>query len=144
MIIPYDFATPAYLEGLELRKMVLREPLGLNIYDDPLEQEYDQLHFGLYAADRMVGTCTLKIHSDGSLQMRQVAVHPEFSRKGYGQMLVEYCQDYALRQGASRLFCHARDIARPFYERCGWQSEGEQYIEVGIPHYTMYWPQLAS
>jgi predicted GNAT family N-acyltransferase len=32
---------------------------------------------------------------------------------------------------------HARKTAVPFYERIGYQVAGEEFLEVGIPHYEM-------
>ncbi|MFK8055592.1 MAG: GNAT family N-acetyltransferase [Saprospiraceae bacterium] len=145
MILPYDFGTPDYLHGLALRDLVLRKPLGRSINNDPLETEYDQVHIGLHDEELgIIGTCTLKKHTDNSLQMRQVAVHPDYSGRGFGAQLVAYCERYAIAQAAPKLFCHAREVARPFYEKCGWVIEGEVFTEVGIPHYHMYYAGLAS
>jgi predicted GNAT family N-acyltransferase len=32
---------------------------------------------------------------------------------------------------------HARDVAVGFYERLGYQSVGEPFVEIGLPHQTM-------
>jgi len=143
--IPYEFGTPAYLEGIALRDLVLRKPLGLSINDDPLETEFDQLHIGFYKEEAgLVGTCTLQTQADGALKMRQVAVHPNHSGRGFGAKLVAYCERYARTEGAPKLYCHAREVARPFYEKCGWKVEGEVFTEVGIPHYLMFYPGLLT
>jgi len=145
MIVPYEFGTPDYLHGIALRDLVLRKPLGRSIHNDPLETEYDQVHLGFYAEEvGLVGTCTLKMHSDNSLQMRQVAVHPDYHGRGIGAKLVSYCERYAQAQQALKLYCHAREVAKVFYDRCGWKVKGEVFTEVGIPHYHMYYPGLSS
>lgn len=145
MTIPYEFATPEYLAGIALRDLVLRKPLGRSINDDPLETEFDQVHIGYYDQEAgLVGTCSLQQKPDGALKMRQVAVHPDHSGRGIGAQLVAHCERYALAQGAPKLFCHAREVARPFYEKCGWAIEGDVFTEVGIPHYLMYFTGLPS
>jgi len=145
MILHYEFGTPSYLEGIALRDLVLRQPLGLSIHNDPLELEFDQIHIGFYEAEAgLVGTCTLKIQESGALKMRQVAVHPDFSGRGFGAKLVAYCERYALAQKASKLYCHAREVAMPFYKKCGWGMEGEVFTEVGIPHYKMVFGGIDS
>ena len=139
MILPYEFATPEYLTGIALRDLVLRKPLGLSIYNDPLEVEFDQIHIGYYDEEAgLVGTCSLQTQADGALKMRQVAIHPDFSGKGLGRKLVAYCERLAEKKEAPKLYCHAREVAMPFYKKCGWAIEAEVFMEVGIPHYKMY------
>ncbi len=145
IILPYEFGTPEYLEAIALRDIVLRKPLGLSINDDPLELEYDQIHIGLYEEEAgLVGTCTLQTQESGALKMRQVAIHPDVQRKGYGRALVSYCERYALAQEAPKLYCHAREVAMPFYKKCNWAIEGEVFTEVGIPHYKMQFEGLSA
>ena len=147
MIAAYAFATPDYDAAVRLRQRVLRVPLGLDIADDPLQEEWDQTHLGAYDADgTLVGTATLRYHPDGSLQMRQVAVDETHRGRGVGAALVRACEYLARASGSEppRLFCHARDVARGFYERVGWRAVGEAFVEVGIEHVVMEWPGGSS
>lgn len=134
MICRYDFATPAYDEAVAIRQRVLRLPLGLDIADDPLHEEFDQTHFGAFEAGRLLGTASLVATGAGALKMRQVAVDADQQGRGIGRALVAACEAYARRLGAERLYCHARDVAVPFYKSCGWRPEGEPFTEVGIEH----------
>jgi len=145
IILPYEFGTPDFLEGIALRDLVLRKPLGLSINNDPLATEYDQIHIGLYEEEAgIVGTCTLHRQDDNSLKMRQVAIHPAHQGKGYGRAMVSYCERYAQAQSAPKLYCHAREVAMPFYKKCSWAVEGEVFTEVGIPHYKMQFEGLPA
>lgn len=143
MITRYDFATPTYVQAVQLRHRVLREPLQRDINDDPLHEEHDQVHFAAWEGDLLAGTCTLRRAGTG-LQMRQVAVEPSQRGGGVGRALVRACEAYAKRAGASALFCHARSVAEAFYKRCGWQPVGERFEEVGIEHVRMYYPGLGK
>ena len=136
MIVPYQFATPIYAQAVELRQAILRAPLGMSISDDPLEQEYDQLHFGAFIGDELVGTASLQ-KVDGNLKMRQVAVAEAGQKRGVGKALVRACEAEARRQQVAKLYCHARAEARGFYEKCGWKVSGEVFTEVGLDHYLM-------
>ena len=138
MIARYDFATPAYDEAVALRDAVLRRPLGRRIADDDLAAEVAQVHFGYFDDGRLVGTASLQSVGDGgALKMRQVAVAHEARGRGVGRVLVEACEAYAKTRHTARLYCHARAVAREFYERCGWRVEGEGFEEVGLPHFRM-------
>ena len=136
LVCPYDFATPTYAEAVALRHAVLRVPLGRDIADDPLHEEYDQVHLGAFAGGILVGTASLA-HTGAGLKMRQVAVAERQRGRGIGGRLVRAAEDIARRTGAERLYCHARRVAVPFYEAQGWRAEGEPFEEVGIPHRVM-------
>ena len=136
-IAAYAFGTPEYDEAVRLRDEVLRAPLGRHIVDDALEDEVDQAHFGLYDAGRLLGTATLRGDEAGAYQMRQVAVMAKARGQSVGLALVRHCEAFAKTRNAVALYCHAREVARGFYARCGWEAYGEPYEEVGLPHVNM-------
>ncbi len=136
MIVEYAFATPTYALAIQLRQLVLREPLGRNIADDPLHLEHDQIHYAAFEGEQLVGTATLQLTEQG-LKMRQVAVHPEAQGKGIGTALVRTCERYARKLGSAKLYCHARATARSFYEDCGWHVTSEAFDEVCLEHFIM-------
>ena len=140
MTCTYEFATPAYDCAVDLRHRVLRLPLGRDIADDPLAEEYDDTHVGAFHGGTLVGTACLRTDAEGDLKMRQVAVEPSCAGRGVGRALVMACEEIARRRGARRLYCHARDAAQGFYAACGWVVEGEGFVEVGIPHHRMSAP----
>ena len=146
MVARYDFGTPAYDEAVALRDAVLRRPLGRRIADDDdLAAEVEQVHFGYFDGGRLVGTASLQETEGGSvLKMRQVAVDPAVRGRGVGRVLVEACEAYAKTRHAARLYCHARAVARVFYERCGWRVEGDGFEEVGLPHFVMVSAAVAA
>lgn len=137
----YEFATPAYVESLALRQMVLRQPLGRSIWDDPLGEEWDQLHLGLFTAKggalplgSLAATASL-VRSEKAYKMRQVAVHPVLAGQGLGRRLVRFTEQLVGED--IELYCHAREVARAFYAACGWEAFGEPFTEVDIPHIRM-------
>jgi GNAT superfamily N-acetyltransferase len=59
-------------------------------------------------------------------------------RRGAGRKVVQACIDHARREGATRLWCHARVSARGFYERLGFAASGDVYdLPVAGPHVFM-------
>jgi len=105
--------------------------------------EHDEQHCVLLLDGVVCGTATLKLTENG-LKMRQVAVDPSMQGHGIGRQLVKFCEAYAGRNNLGRLYCHARDTAIPFYERCGWISEGPVFTEVDIPHRICAAPAFAK
>ena len=134
-----EFGTPQYGELVSLRDLVLRKPLGLEFSIDDLSSEYDSIHLGCYSDQRELLAClVLKPISDKEVKMRQVAVFPNMQKQGIGTFLVESSELISKSKGYSKLVLNARLEAVPFYERHGYNVEGDLYQEVGIDHLKMW------
>jgi predicted GNAT family N-acyltransferase len=69
--------------------------------------------------------------------MRQVAIEPSLQGQGIGSSLIKYSELVARKAVYTSMVLHARDTAVPFYQKLGYQIEGDLFEEVGIPHYAM-------
>ena len=134
----FDFGTPLYAASIELRKLVLRIPLGLDFLAEDLKNEYLDYHIGIFNPfDELLGTLLLHELNDSTLKMRQVAIHPHYQRKGLGTMLVKESEKAALQMNRNQIVLHARQEAIPFYEKMGYHVTSPPFIEVGIKHSAM-------
>lgn len=135
-----DFGSPAQLKSIELRRKVLRVPLGLDFTETELLSESDQFHFALCEKNEVLAILLLKKESSEKycLRMRQVAVEPGLQGKGVGSELVRASELWALESGFHRICLHARLTAVSFYEKLGYHKTGDVFTEVGIPHIAMY------
>lgn len=94
-------------------------------------------HFAAFDAHGTVIGCASVLESEGRLQLRGMATAPEWQGKGVGcAMLKAVCE--LARQRQLPLWCNARVSAVGFYEKQGWEAEGEVFEvpEVG-PHTVM-------
>lgn len=133
-----DFATPEYDEAVRLRHEVLRRPLGLDFSTDQLAGEYAQIHLAAYdGAGRLLGYLNLTPVDAHTLQMRQVAVAPEHQGRGIGKELVRHSEWLSRQMGVRRIILHARQPAVEFYEQLAYNTVGEPFEEVTIPHRHM-------
>jgi ElaA protein len=57
--------------------------------------------------------------------------------KGNGRYLLRQVIEYARETGAVQLRLHAQMPVVGFYEKCGFVTEGEPFIEAGIEHIEM-------
>jgi ribosomal protein S18 acetylase RimI-like enzyme len=130
-------ASAAYDSLVELRREVLRRPLGLDFTAAQLAVEGGQLHLGAWDGERAVGCLALLMGGAREARMRQVAVAPDARGRGIGRLLVAESEAEARRRGAARMTLHARQSAVAFYERLGYRVEGEPFAEVGLPHRSM-------
>ena len=67
----------------------------------------------------------------------RMAVLREWRSKGVGAALLRHLMELARSQGMHRLALNAQTHAAPFYARFGFASEGNEFIEAGIPHISM-------
>lgn len=134
-VVPFESCW--YQQALALRDMVLRQPLGLTLGTQDIREESAQYHLVAVCAQRVVGCVVLKPLDAGTVQLRQMAVLPEMQRQGYGTALVQYAEVVAREHGFTAIILHARAVAVEFYRRLGYAVEGEQFIEVSIPHFMM-------
>ena len=128
-------ATPEYEDALQLRKAVLRTPLGLSFSLDDLTGEASCAHLGGYDEEgRLVAILLLKPLDERTVKMRQVAVRPGSQGRGIGAQLVAFAEAFARARGCQTMIAHARATAVNFYRRLGYATSGEPFIETTIPH----------
>ncbi len=134
---------PAYDEMLAFRRRLLRHPLGLDFTAPELQAEAAQIHLALRGPDGAIIATLLLVLPDatGTARLRQMAVEPAFRRRGLGASLV-VAGEAELRRQATLVTLAARAPAIPFYEKLGYMTKGERYIELTIPHIRMEKPLI--
>lgn len=132
-----DTASPEYEALLRLRQTVLLDPLGVTLADIGLDRDAAAIILVAAEGTDLIGCVLLQPKEDGSVQLRQMAVHPDWQGKGIGRQLVAAAEEWAWGEGFQRVMLHAREVVAPFYEKLGYQTYGDRFIEVGIPHVFM-------
>jgi len=126
-----------YEETVALRDEVLRKPLGLSYDPTELAGEKESFHFALREGAELVACLVLKPLDERCIKMRQLAVRDNAQGKGFGRELVNYAHSLAKERGYAEIVLHARETALGFYEKLGYQVEGNPFTEVGLPHLVM-------
>jgi predicted GNAT family N-acyltransferase len=132
-----DFGTKEYQQMVRLRMDMLRKPLGLNFQQDELDKEKEDILIGAFEDDRILGCCLLTKVDDKTVRLRQMAVPNNLQGKGIGRALMIFAENIARDLGYKILVMHARKTAIGFYEKLGYNSTGNEFVEVTIPHYVM-------
>lgn len=120
-----------------LRTEVLRKPLGLVFLEDQLNAEVSDLHIGAFKGSQLVGCCILSPRTYDAIQLRQMAVDPALQLAGIGAAILEFSEDHSIQNGFQKLILHARKNALGFYQKSGYEIVGDEFAELGIPHYQM-------
>jgi predicted GNAT family N-acyltransferase len=123
-------------EAFGVRIRVFVEEQGV-----PTELELDELdatadHF-LGRVDGMAAGAGRLVVADGVGVLGRLAVLPGTRGTGLGIALVEAIEERARDRGLDVLELHAQTHARGFYDRLGYEADGEEYLEAGIPHISM-------
>jgi GNAT superfamily N-acetyltransferase len=127
-----------------LRRLVLRPHQTV----DELAFEGDHhplaLHVGSVVGGTLVAVASIapQPHPNaawhGDWRLRGMATLPEARGAGSGRALLSACLEHALIHGGSRVWCHARTGALRFYERFGFEAEGDPFVVPAIgPHVRM-------
>jgi len=132
-----DYGSIAYDQMIELRKSVLRKPLGLTYSKEDLERDQHDLLIGAFEDDEILACCILTKKDPGTFQLRQMAVDQRMQRNGVGAAIMHFAENLAKDSGGREIMMHARKTAIGFYEKLGYTAEGDEFSEVSIPHVEM-------
>ena len=132
-----DHGSKEYQQMVALRREVLRKPLGLSFTADELAKEKDDILIAAFDDDEMLACCLLTKMDNKCLRLRQMAVQDNLQGKGIGASMMNFAELVARDKGYQKLIMHARKTAVGFYEKLGYKSVGDEFIEVTIPHYVM-------
>ncbi len=105
----------------------------------PEELEWDEyddsaIHVAAYDANNhVVGTARLL--SNGHIG--RMAVLQARRNQGIGSAMLDKLLHVARQQNLAKVFLHAQTSAIGFYERHGFETLGEEFMDAGIPHCYM-------
>jgi len=140
-----------YPQEADLRERVLLRDAGFDFESFRAAYPYEDRaeHFVAVTTDRhagvpvdvVLGTALLipDYPDQGLGKVTQVAVDPQRQGEGIGRMLMVTVESRAFGElGLNEVFCHAQNTAMGFYTRLGWHTDGDEFVEAGIPHHRMF------
>lgn len=126
-----------YALTVVLRYTVLRKPLQLHYTAQQLDSELHDFHIATIENGKVLACLILTPLNNEIIKMRQVAVDENLQGKGLGKKIVAYSETFAKEKGYTKMELHARQTAVPFYLSMQYTIVGDEFTEVGIPHYKM-------
>ncbi len=124
-------------QAFAVRRAVFIEEQGV---PESLERDSDDArayHFLLTNAGTPIGAARLLQRDFGLGKVGRVAILSSHRSGGLGRILMDSVETEARVYGFTRRYLHAQTPVVGFYERLGWQSEGDEFYEADIPHYKM-------
>jgi predicted GNAT family N-acyltransferase len=136
-IRPIPHGSAKYAAAVNLRRAILRTPLGLDFTSTQLSAEASDIHLAAFENDSLVGTVVLTPYDDKTMKLRQMAVDPDVQGKGIGLQLLAAAEAQTLTTGKAHITLAARVTAQDFYTCNGYVAVGDVFEEVTIPHILM-------
>ncbi len=125
--------------------MKLRRTVFIVEQNVPEEREIDRYdlsadHFLVLLKEKPVGCGRARFYNDSSKKtgkIERMAIIEPFRRKNIGRKLMEHLMDYCIKRQCDQILVHAQCRAVGFYEKCGFSSRGEVFLDAGIEHIEM-------
>lgn len=123
-------------EAIDLK--AIRTVVFIEEQNVPIELEWDGLdadctHFIVRSNSKAIATARLK--PDG--QIGRMAVLKPYRGLGVGAKLLTAVLTHAANTGLNRVYLHAQVQVVDFYQAFGFTTEGEEFMDAGIPHRAM-------
>lgn len=132
-----DHGTKEYQQMVKLREDILRKPLGFTLSPEELVTEKNNMLIAAFEDERILGCCMLVEQKPEIVRLRQMAVLNDLQGKGIGRALMQFAENIARDHGYKTIMMHARKHALGFYEKMGYTTKGDEFIEITIPHFVM-------
>lgn len=132
------FGSDEHWQAIQLRNEFLRKPIGFPCLTDFPVEEKDWPHFVIMNDDGTVIGCVLAIkQNETTVRLRQMAIHEKYQCQGVGKQLLAFTENECQQSGIKSIIIHARKEAAGFYVKAGYEQQGEEFLEVSIPHFAM-------
>ncbi len=129
-------------QAFYIRKKVFIEEQGT-----PEEDEYDQYdslhtaeHILILDKNKAVGTARWRV-VDGIGKLERICILKSHRKLGIGNKIVNKLEELAATKGIDRVKLHGQVQAERFYQKLGYQTDSDVFMEDGIPHVLM-WKKL--
>lgn len=130
---------------MQLRVAVLRKSTPATDCNYPEDVYPDVVHFGIIHEGTAIATSSWFMKECPeqpaalAMQLKGMAVADELQGAGLGALLIDAGFALAIERGATIAWARARDSAMGFYERLGFVSTGDGFIDgpTAMPHHIV-------
>ena len=126
-------------KDLAAHAKAIREAVFIQEQNIAAEDEWDAedavaVHFIVFQQDQAIATARLLSNNS----IGRVAVLTTARGLGVGQRLMQAVIDYARAEQRKLVKLSSQVHAIGFYQALGFEAQGEEYLDCGIPHIDMY------
>ncbi|MGG0741119.1 GNAT family N-acetyltransferase [Niallia taxi] len=126
-------------QALHIRRKVFVEEQGV-----PLEDEYDEFdkldgkcdHILVYYNGEPVGTGRVR-SVEGYGKLERICILQEYRKFGLGKVIIAKLEELAADRKDIKVKLHGQTQAEGFYQKLGYKTSSDVFMEDGIPHVLM-------
>ena len=141
----YTVTSVALADIMQLRVAVLRKGTPATDCNYPEDAYLDVVHFAIFHEGTAIATSSWFIkecpEKPGitAMQLKGMAVAENLQGAGLGALLIDAGLALAKERGAAIAWARARDSALGFYERLGFVSTGDGFVDgpTAMPHHIV-------
>ena len=141
----YTVTSVALSDIMQLRVAVLRKGTPATDCNYPEDNYSDIVHFAIFHDGTAIGASSWFMKECpekpgiAAIQLKGMAVAEELQGAGLGALLIDTGLALANERGALIAWARARDSAMGFYERLGFVSTGEGFVDspTAMPHHIV-------
>ncbi|WEK55905.1 MAG: GNAT family N-acetyltransferase [Candidatus Cohnella colombiensis] len=125
-------------QAFQIRKTVfvveqgVAEEIEIDQYEDIAN------HVLVYDGEKPVGTGRVRFIDQNQIaKLERICVLPEYRKLHFGEKIMQALEQIAKESGVLKAKLHAQTHAAPFYEKQGYITSSEVFMEENIPHVLM-------
>lgn len=105
------------------------------------EIEFDLLdgqceHILVYSDKKPVGTGRIRL-VDGLGKLERICILQPYRKLGLGKVIIQALEEIAEDMGISQVKLHGQTQVEGFYQKLGYETSSNVFMEDGIPHVLM-------
>nr|WP_195576225.1 GNAT family N-acetyltransferase [Paenibacillus sp. 1001270B_150601_E10] len=123
-----------------IRKEVFVEEQGVPLADE--FDQYDQAndngadHILVYIDEAPVGTGRLRV-VEGMAKLERICILKSQRKHGIGRVIISALEQLSMDKGLSKAKLHGQKQAEGFYQKLGYYTASDVFMEDGIEHVLM-------
>lgn len=128
---------PYIAEAFSVRHTVFTREQGFPVEIDVDEYDDNAFHIVIYDEKQPVATARLIIIDDNQAKIGRMAVLPAWRKKGVGHQIMQSLIQTAKTKQIKTIQITAQVQVQAFYEKLGFEAEGNPYMLKGNEHILM-------
>lgn len=123
-------------DALYVRTTVFIKEQGVSPDIEVDVHEEESVHFVGYLNHKPIAAARLRFMDEYG-KLERICVLKEVRGKAYGKTMIQKMEAFIRTRGYKKAKLNAQTHAKSFYERLGYTTTSEEFLDAGIPHVTM-------